>query len=1179
MYNKRVLSTAVSELGKAKKPSKKRDNVITAKRQQTPIVTTQGFKQGPPPLGSKYRIPGDTLYNPTPYPIEAVSDNGIRKTLNPFDTSNIKFPGANYVDEYEKKEEGGEYYDDELTQEEIDDLIAQGYVVEDLPKAQLGKGTTVEVSPFSLNANQSQLASNVYGEYDPEFLIGARTPLGGSRDPRFSTDLGLTLGVPYSGSMIPSVNADWRWRYRPSAVSAGAFAPTVQTDITLGWDPTQGFNHKMVASPRWEFGNRMLGVYRQPRWPVGAWKGYAGPAAGWEFRQHSFVPGLEGYQNTGEHRTGNFNFDYGAVAGIEARPFKSTPLRVGADASLMFQPGKGQAEEQFNPDTDFNTVKWGMTPMLKVKAVYPIGANLPKKKEAEEEKIKIDAARANDKNFMVTAPTITGPGVDWGYEEKPESTGVPVGYLPGYEPETGRKLTEQELMQRYGQGPRLAKGGSLLTKKVTCKDCGWKWNAADGGNDVTTCHKCGGQGLLHVQKGGLPKAQFGMFDKWKKKNVDQAIADAEPQEGVQQLMEVEASGDEAKKKLHISLMDKARALGRTVAGRKVWMEDGPRNWTFDEIQGYVNKVNDYNQQAQKYERDRRLLQDGKLSTDVFAQRYRDNNWARFDQATKKESFKGQYQNAVDEGMARKEKNFAVTQGLAELTGVPAAMRIVSDPVGTLKGVGTSLADLAMLPYAAWQARDWADNTLNMKGTWNLSENPITGQDFGEGFNESMDVASVLPFFGAAAKMLRPATATTKTVGTTSKVVGNTVGEGNVIMSNPKLARIAKDLPDNLVERRIFEYTGDGNPRKISITSEAELEKILKVDRYRIQKLKKQYPDLDFNDPSIKGYYFTDKESINRIPDILKGAQQNQKSAESFGTYLMNDYDTKMAFIQKSGNQPLINVVNESPQYLDEVYAHLSSPNTVSDADFLNDLVVKSNSYTRFMERQVSNEAASELVGRNIENPGWSMDVEGVSPSDYYGAYGYKIRPNMDRIYEIVNAPVEQKWGLRQPTFEGGMKMVPSMHTGLPEKVEDFLRMRTQRLNRSVTSNVGEIDPYEKISRWDLYAPMESRANVQLREFLPKEFVESKYYTIPKHQVFNVQGDYGQKLQNFDVFGLGKLEFPKNYTGHRSNQDYGRFFEGTGKGFARGGITMGQEVDLSPEQEAHLRKLGYKLERI
>lgn len=46
------------------------------------------------------------------------------------------------------------------------------------------------------------------------------------------------------------------------------------------------------------------------------------------------------------------------------------------------------------------------------------------------------------------------------------------------------------------------KGGALLTKKVTCKKCGWTWDAADGGNDLTTCHKCGGKGLVHAKKGG-----------------------------------------------------------------------------------------------------------------------------------------------------------------------------------------------------------------------------------------------------------------------------------------------------------------------------------------------------------------------------------------------------------------------------------------------------------------------------------------------------------------------------------------------------------------------------------------------------------------------------------------------------------------------------------------------------
>jgi hypothetical protein len=50
--------------------------------------------------------------------------------------------------------------------------------------------------------------------------------------------------------------------------------------------------------------------------------------------------------------------------------------------------------------------------------------------------------------------------------------------------------------------PKRKTGGALLTKKVTCKKCGWKWDAADGGDDITTCHKCGGQGLVHAQDGG-----------------------------------------------------------------------------------------------------------------------------------------------------------------------------------------------------------------------------------------------------------------------------------------------------------------------------------------------------------------------------------------------------------------------------------------------------------------------------------------------------------------------------------------------------------------------------------------------------------------------------------------------------------------------------------------------------
>lgn len=77
------------------------------KKSGGPIVSREGYKQGPPPDGSYYQIPGDTLYNPTPYKIKATSDNGITKTLNPFDQTSVQFPGAKYVNEQHYAEGGG----------------------------------------------------------------------------------------------------------------------------------------------------------------------------------------------------------------------------------------------------------------------------------------------------------------------------------------------------------------------------------------------------------------------------------------------------------------------------------------------------------------------------------------------------------------------------------------------------------------------------------------------------------------------------------------------------------------------------------------------------------------------------------------------------------------------------------------------------------------------------------------------------------------------------------------------------------------------------------------------------------------------------------------------------------------------------------------------------------------
>jgi len=45
------------------------------------------------------------------------------------------------------------------------------------------------------------------------------------------------------------------------------------------------------------------------------------------------------------------------------------------------------------------------------------------------------------------------------------------------------------------------RGGGLLNKTMKCNSCGWSWKAADGGSDVSTCHKCGGSALPKAQDG------------------------------------------------------------------------------------------------------------------------------------------------------------------------------------------------------------------------------------------------------------------------------------------------------------------------------------------------------------------------------------------------------------------------------------------------------------------------------------------------------------------------------------------------------------------------------------------------------------------------------------------------------------------------------------------------------
>ena len=92
-FNKKVLSKAVSELGKAKAPAKPRDI----------IVDPAGQWKYP---GQETRIPGnDITMQGVPYPVWAQPNVGPGSMMQP--NQDYNFPGASYVDETPMVKKGG----------------------------------------------------------------------------------------------------------------------------------------------------------------------------------------------------------------------------------------------------------------------------------------------------------------------------------------------------------------------------------------------------------------------------------------------------------------------------------------------------------------------------------------------------------------------------------------------------------------------------------------------------------------------------------------------------------------------------------------------------------------------------------------------------------------------------------------------------------------------------------------------------------------------------------------------------------------------------------------------------------------------------------------------------------------------------------------------------------------
>lgn len=57
----------------------------------------------------------------------------------------------------------------------------------------------------------------------------------------------------------------------------------------------------------------------------------------------------------------------------------------------------------------------------------------------------------------------------------------------------------------------LAIGDFSKVERITCKNCGWEWDMADGGNDPYICHKCGYENVEYFatigKRGGINKSK------------------------------------------------------------------------------------------------------------------------------------------------------------------------------------------------------------------------------------------------------------------------------------------------------------------------------------------------------------------------------------------------------------------------------------------------------------------------------------------------------------------------------------------------------------------------------------------------------------------------------------------------------------------------------------------------
>jgi hypothetical protein len=329
------------------------------KKATVPFVSNEGYKNGLPPVGSYYRIPSDTLYNPTPYRIKATPNNGPSKWLEAYDTSNTQFPGADYVDE--------QHYD----------------IGGALPKAQNGFGCTGKSK--CITGSDQKKKDGISGGY----IGGTDNIVAPSNAPINYDELTKYVDDQYTD------RSSKKQRQAEYAQAAQLYPGLTKNDFYASQAEASRLNSRINDIPTWDKPENQ--TYDRAWYPY--YRSIIQPGVKVNSSQIlKFISGqpggIGGYRQTVESNYGLKKNKYGGW------------LNQYADEATQF----GQYAEG---------------------------------------------------------------GSSW-------------------------MLTNPNRIATYF--PRMANGGGLLSRTVTCSNCGWSWKAVDGGADPTTCHKCGG--TIKMKNGG-----------------------------------------------------------------------------------------------------------------------------------------------------------------------------------------------------------------------------------------------------------------------------------------------------------------------------------------------------------------------------------------------------------------------------------------------------------------------------------------------------------------------------------------------------------------------------------------------------------------------------------------------------------------------------------------------------